>query len=293
MKILISNDDGINAEGLRVLAKTLSRNHEVYVSAPASQMSATSHKISMHSKLYLEERQVEGAKEAWAITGTPADATKIGMAVCEKKGIEIDVVFSGINHGGNYGYDALYSGTIGAATEANISYKPAVAVSVNSHEPKYKFEYAAVLAAKMADQMEATLELLRNKGLEKIKTLSDVNKLLEECPELDIAMTTILTVKPRTISINVPDIPATEIKGVKPASLGPRDYDNLLKESQDEKGIYFEYNGTPRVYKKGNIFDGQEISANSDVMLMQEGYATITVLGTDLTDWELTENWAV
>lgn len=128
MKILVVNDDGIKAEGITYLAKMAKELGEVYVVAPANQCSAMSHHITVHGELLVkpEEFPVEGVK-AYSVSGTPADCVKVALMhlLPEKP----DIVFSGVNHGYNAGYDILYSGTVGAAMEALANGIPAMAFS--------------------------------------------------------------------------------------------------------------------------------------------------------------------
>ena len=128
MKILVVNDDGIKAEGISRLAKMAKELGEVYVVAPANQCSAMSHRITVHGELLVkpEEFPVEGVK-AYSVSGTPADCVKVALMhlLPEKP----DIVFSGINHGYNAGFDILYSGTVGAAMEALANGIPAIAFS--------------------------------------------------------------------------------------------------------------------------------------------------------------------
>lgn len=316
MRILIANDDGIQAEGIRKLALALSKNHEVYVTAPSQQRSAAGHSISIHTKLRAIEQEVPGATRAWAITGTPADSVKVGLFVCKQAGIPIDVVFSGINHGGNYGYDTIYSGTVGAAMEGNFCYKPSVAVSVNDHEPKHGFDYACGLAVKVADELAAAIDaaglepgqagLFGSNASAEAKAWAGKDRLLggdfiragEAAFEKAVAagvnpgMARIVTTCPSTISINVPDIDPKTIRGVKMATVGPRDYDDLVEALSDEEGTYYEYNGNVVVYAEGDCFQGEPVSPNSDVSLMQEGFATISILGYELTNFELQKEFS-
>lgn len=128
MRILVVNDDGIQAEGIKRLAKMAKELGEVYVVAPASQCSAMSHRITVHGELIVktEKFPVEGVA-AYSVSGTPADCVKVALMhlLPEKP----DIVFSGVNHGYNAGFDILYSGTVGAAMEALANGIPAMAFS--------------------------------------------------------------------------------------------------------------------------------------------------------------------
>ena len=111
MKIMISNDDGIFAPGIAALVRAFSQaGHTVVICAPDSQRSAASQALSIHRAMTVEEVPFEGAAQAFAIGGTPADCVKLGlMKLCP----DAQAVISGVNHGCNVGTDILYSGTVG------------------------------------------------------------------------------------------------------------------------------------------------------------------------------------
>ena len=133
MRILITNDDGIGADGLRKLAETARRFGDVTVVAPDAQRSAASHHCIFSRPLILKEYDfgLDGIK-AYTLDGTPADCVRVGIfAVMDSKP---DVVLSGINHGYNISSDIQYSGTVGAALEAAFLGVRAVAVSYGNYE---------------------------------------------------------------------------------------------------------------------------------------------------------------
>lgn len=242
MNILVANDDGINAQGIKELVRTLSAKATVYVCAPESQRSASGHGITISKPIIMEEVAFDNAKAAFQISGTPADCVKLGMKILEQRGIKVDMVYSGINHGANLGTDTLYSGTVSAAIEGNICGVPAVAVSVDSHKAQH-FAYACHLA----------LEVLE-KGRGKMTPDTVIN-------------------------INTPDLPREEIKGLKFATLGNREYKEFFSPIPTEDGtMAFHYTGDPIVYKG--------LPDTIDVIAIQEGYATITPLQRDLTDYK-------
>ena len=113
LNILISNDDGIAAEGIHVLARRLSGAHHVTVAAPMHQQSGTSHALTIGRAIEVREDENFDAEchvAAWAIDGTPTDCAKLYLdAITEERP---DVVLSGINHGSNLGTDVIYSGTV-------------------------------------------------------------------------------------------------------------------------------------------------------------------------------------
>lgn len=245
MNILVSNDDGIDARGIRELVEALSEEADIYVFAPDSQRSASGHGITVSKAITGEEAEFKGARFAMKFSGTPADCVKLGMRILAAQGIKIDMVFSGINHGGNLGTDTLYSGTVAAAIEGSICGVPAVAVSINSHHPEH-FGCARSLA------------------VETVRKAAD-------------------KISPDTVlNINIPNLPDDEIKGVKYAGLGRREYKEFFAPIELENGkTGYRYSGEPVIY--------EGLPDTIDVIAMQEGYATITPLKRDLTDYAMIE----
>jgi len=142
--ILITNDDGINAAGLRALAEAITQIAEVIVVAPLHERSAAAQSLTLRQPIYYEQV----AEREYAVDGTPADAMILAFhtLLSEKP----DLVISGINRGGNMGENVYYSGTVGAAMEAAINHVPAIAVSVASRGKEYDFAPAARFARALA-----------------------------------------------------------------------------------------------------------------------------------------------
>ena len=240
--VLVTNDDGIQSEGIRRLIETLSIVADVYVCAPDGERSASSHSITVRNPVVMEEVEVADAKRGLAFSGTPADCVKLGNRFLAQQGIHIDMVFSGINHGGNLGTDTLYSGTVSAAVEGILCGIPSVAVSVDSHRPTH-FDTACKL------------------------TLDMFEKIKEGIPSGIV------------LSVNTPNLPAAEIKGLKFARLGRREYIEQFEETMNQLGQReYWYKGLPVVY------DSHDLA--NDVVAMQEQYATITPIKFNLTDEE-------
>lgn len=125
MKILLTNDDGINAEGINVLADVLeSAGHKIYVIAPEQEKSASSHSITLSHPLRINET----GPGRYSVSGSPADCIILGFEVILKE--KVDLVISGINRGQNLCEDVLYSGTVAAAVEAMYFGYPSIAVSL-------------------------------------------------------------------------------------------------------------------------------------------------------------------
>ena len=135
MKILLTNDDGIESTGLRQLQRALQREHEVWVVAPDSNRSGSSHSITLGNPTKFSKR---GERE-YASGGTPADC--VLHACLGLVPVEIDMVVAGINLGPNLGTDIVYSGTAGAARQGAFLMKPAVACSLNSYRPPYYLDF--------------------------------------------------------------------------------------------------------------------------------------------------------
>ena len=130
--ILLCNDDGFNADGLRTLYRELGKEDEVIIVAPETEQSAMGHAITLTQPLKVRKVEEEGRFMGYAVNGTPADCVKLAIAVLLDEPPRL--VVSGINLGGNLGICALYSGTVSAATEAMIMGVPSIAVSLDTYE---------------------------------------------------------------------------------------------------------------------------------------------------------------
>ena len=151
MHFLLTNDDGIEAVGLKALsAAALERGHTLTVCAPETQQSAASHHLTLSSPLMVREVSWEGA-EAYAVAGTPADCARMGLLLSGKP---IDYVFSGINNGENAGTAVYYSGTVSAAREARMCNLEAMAVSIMTGADDEMRLHLARLAVRLAEQLQ-------------------------------------------------------------------------------------------------------------------------------------------
>ena len=150
-RILVVNDDGIDSEGIGVLARALQSLGDVTVVAPDGDRSGTSHSISVQTAVRAQAMP-DGDLRRFACSGTPADCVLLG--VNELCGGRPDLVVSGINRGANLADDVNYSGTVAAAVEATIVGIPAIAVSLASswpkHDPVCHWDAAAAVAKKLA-----------------------------------------------------------------------------------------------------------------------------------------------
>jgi 5'-nucleotidase len=130
MKILLTNDDGINAEGILALYDALKDMAEVTIVAPDSERSAVGHGITIADPLRVKEFKRDGKVIGYATSGTPADCVKLGVSTLMNG--KPDIVVSGINAGPNLGINVLYSGTVSGAMEGAILGIPSMAVSLAS-----------------------------------------------------------------------------------------------------------------------------------------------------------------
>ena len=147
MHILLSNDDGYRAKGLRVLADALSQSHTLSVVAPDRNRSGASNSLTLERPL----RATVMDNGFTAVNGTPTDC--VHLAITGLLDAEPDIVISGINDGPNMGDDVLYSGTVAAAMEGRFLGYPAIAVSMGSFEPGH-YETAARAIVQIVDQLE-------------------------------------------------------------------------------------------------------------------------------------------
>lgn len=134
IRLLLTNDDGYEAQGLQTLAAVLRLRHEVYVVAPDREQSASGHAISVRRPLYVDPDPGKGPETDFRVRGTPADCVKLALERLMPG--PPDLILSGINHGTNLGRDVFYSGTVSAAVEGIFQGIPAVALSC--HAPKMR-----------------------------------------------------------------------------------------------------------------------------------------------------------
>lgn len=158
MNILLSNDDGVKAEGLRLFAKYLSKKHNVIIVAPNDNRSGASTSLSFYKPIVIKEEFFEDNIRTFSTTGSPADCVKMAHHLI--KDFKIDLVVSGINNGYNIGTDIYYSGTMGAALQGAILGYKSVAFSL-SYNNEYLTEYIE-LASKIIDEITSKSHLIWN-----------------------------------------------------------------------------------------------------------------------------------
>src|SRR5262249_22203546 len=155
VRILLTNDDGVYAPGLRALRTELQKLGEVAVVAPATEQSAVGHSITLLTPLVVQEVLDENQQPmGWAVEGRPADCVK--LALLELLPERPDLVVSGLNAGSNAGINVLYSGTVAAAIEGAFFQVTSIAVSLEYTKPRpLNFPEAAVLARDVIERIVA------------------------------------------------------------------------------------------------------------------------------------------
>ena len=203
-KVLVTNDDGIDAHGLRILVEALSKHADVYVVAPADQQSGKSHSITFLREVTPQERDVKGAVAAWVLDGTPADCVMWAIDYLrDEEGVEPDFVISGINLGFNTGLAAYYSGTVAGAREGAINGIRSIALSVGGQD------------GMSAEHFDYLIGLLP--------------QLMEMSMQIDPGI---------ILSVNAPDVPSWDIKGVRVAETAPRGYGIRFFFEKKKNGNY-------------------------------------------------------
>lgn len=236
MKILLSNDDGFLAPGLRCLAQALSAIAEVTIVAPDRNRSGVSNSLTLDRPLQIMQH---GERE-FSVNGTPTDCVHLAITGLLKE--LPDMVISGINEGANLSDDVLYSGTVAAAMEGRFLGFPAIAVSLVGETMQYYQTAARVIA-----------ELIQNIGVNPLPNSSILN-------------------------INIPDMPFSDIKGIKMTRLGARHLARPMLESINPRG--------QAVYWVGLPGEMQDAGVGTDYHAVKEGYVSVTPLQVDLTKYE-------
>ena len=236
MKILVSNDDGYRAEGILRLNEALAPLADTTIMAPDRNRSGASNSLTLDVPLRVFESE---PGVYYVAGGTPTDCVHI--AISGYFDFEFDLVCAGINDGANLGDDTLYSGTVAAAIEGRFLGLPTVAFSL-CMEPDSGRHFAT--AAKVA----ATL----------------IGRLLEVPLERGF-----------TLNVNVPDLPYSQIRGIRATRLGGRHRSKPIVPVSDPKGR--------RMYWIGPSGEGQDAGPGTDFEAVAQGYVSVTPLQIDLT----------
>ena len=247
MRVLLTNDDGINADGLQALRRALLEvpGVELAVIAPDSNRSATARSITTRRPIWVEEMDFGDGTVGYATDGTPVDCVRfatLGLV----DGFEADLVVSGINHGSNLGDDITYSGTVAAALEAIVLGVPGIAISQQSRARELDFR----LGREFDFDTAATF----------------CARLVEELERVPMPAGTLLNV----------NCPAGEIAGVRAARLGKRIYNDRMQLTEEADGR--------RRYRIYGEMPGYQHEDGTDFAAIADRCIAVTPLHFDLTD---------
>ena len=225
--ILVTNDDGITAPGIRALIEVMNKLGEVVVVAPDAVQSGMGHAVTIHSTLYLDEVIIdEGPQKEYKSNGTPVDCVKLAMSeVLERKP---DLIVSGINHGANSSINVIYSGTMSAAVEGGIEGIPSIGFSLTD------FHWDADM----------------NPAKHYVEVIAK-NVLQNGLP------------KGIVLNVNIPSLPLTEIKGIK---VGRQSHDKWVeafeKRTNPHGRNYYWLTGTFSNFDQGTDTDVYALANN-------------------------------
>lgn len=197
--ILVTNDDGITAPGIKALVEVASKLGEVVVIAPDSPQSGMGHAITVNNPIRIDKSEVFGKIKAFSCSGTPVDCVKVGIFHILKR--KPDLVVSGINHGSNAATNVIYSGTMSAAVEGSMENIPSIGFSLDDFQHEADFKPTQHFA-----------EIIMKKAL-----ASDF---------------------PRSVclNVNIPKLPLEELKGIKVCRQAAAFWEDRFDEREDPLG---------------------------------------------------------
>ncbi len=197
--ILVTNDDGVTAPGIKALVEAVKHLGKVVVVAPDKPQSGMGHAITVGHPLRLNPVNDFGEIEAWSCSGTPVDCVKLAVGkVLHRKP---DICLSGINHGANHSINVIYSGTMSAAVEASIEGIPSIGFSLLNHDIDADFTGAQKYAAILVPQL--------------LKKKYD---------------------KHLCLNVNIPDVPVELLQGIKVCRQAYAKYEEEFEERKDPGG---------------------------------------------------------
>ena len=244
--IFLTNDDSYRSKGFEAAIEVARRFGRVIAVAPEAPQSGMSQAITIHTPLRLNKVREEEGVTVYSLNGTPVDCVKIAfdyLLTNEK----IDLAISGINHGSNAAINVLYSGTMGAAIEASFYNIPSIGLSLTDHDPNADFEGAVKYSTEI------------------------IEKVLGSNIEL-----------PCCLNVNVPNIPCSEIKGVRP--------------SRQTRGFWREEffprtdpHGREYFWLTGGFQNGEPTAEDSDEWALANGYVAVVPVQVDMTEYKRLE----
>jgi len=265
VRVLLTNDDGVEAPGLWALYHECSRQGiEATVVAPSRERSAIGHAITIFNEITLREHVRGHKNSAYAIDGTPADCVKMALSVIMKE-TPPDVVISGINRGQNTGTSILYSGTVAAALEATLNGFKAIAVSLAVTSPK-------TASASKEDPKELP-----------VGTLQDVARVeanYEFAARFSVRLAKVVAERGLPpgvlLNVNIPNVPEQEIRGIVVSKMGHSVFVDEFKAINEKAGIIAYRNVGDRLIHSS---EGEDW----DDLVLKQNKISITPLHYDLT----------
>ena len=250
MRVLLTNDDGIEAQGLQALRRALREvpGIQLAVVAPDGNRSAMARSITTRRPLWVQEVDFDDGSIGYATDGTPVDCVRLArLGLIE--GFQADLVVSGINHGSNLGDDITYSGTVAAALEAIVLGLPGIAVSQQSRALELDFRAGLQFEFETAARFTA--------------------RLVAELESVPLPQGTLLNI----------NVPGGEPKGVEVARLGKRIY-------RDELSLVDENTEGRRLYRIYGDASYEREEQDTDLAAVERSSIAVTPLHFDLTDHE-------
>ncbi len=245
--ILVTNDDGMLAPGIRALVEVAKTFGEVVVVAPDSPQSAKGHAITITEPLRLSKVQIFEGVDAYECSGTPVDCVKLAKHIV-LKGRKPDLCVSGINHGSNAAINIIYSGTMSAAMEASLEGIDSIGFSLLDHSKDANFEGSKKYA-------HAIIDFVLKNGMQ------DGNLL----------------------NVNIPNISADEIKGVKVCRQAEAHWVEGFIEGLDPHG--------QKYYWLTGDFVNTDNDEGTDIWALDNGYVSIVPSSHDLTNYKAIDSF--
>jgi 5'-nucleotidase len=256
MRILLTNDDGVNASGLKVLERIAARfSDDVWIIAPTEEQSGAGHSLTLTRPVRLRRL----GERRFCVTGTPTDAVMMAVAQLMKDQPP-DLVLSGVNRGANLGEDVTYSGTVSAAMEGAMAGIPAIALSQGYAKEGMGDTLTGPRSDRSGDEAAPSTFAAAEAWAERVLR-----------PIIEGGM------PPRTlVNVNFPGLAPDAIKGIRVAAQGRHDYGRLrIVQRTDPRGHdYFWFGLAPMVETPGHM---------TDLEVVADNYVAVTPLHLDLT----------
>ena len=244
--IFLTNDDSYRSKGFEAAIEVARRFGRVIAVAPEAPQSGMSQAITIHTPLRLNKVREEEGITVYSLNGTPVDCVKIAFdyLLTDEK---IDLAISGINHGSNAAINVLYSGTMGAAIEASFYNIPSIGLSLTDHDPNADFEGAVKYGTEI------------------------IEKVLGGNIEL-----------PYCLNVNVPNIPCSEIKGIRPSRQTRGFWREEFYPRTDPHGRQY-------FWLTGGFQNSEPAADDSDEWALANGYVAIVPVQVDMTEYKRLE----